>query len=107
MHLIEKGAAVASGPASLRGDKALLCRSMTFDLLNAAPQRLNRPAHRDLRKNAGAGKALAEADDLGIRINHAQLSCGRAFGDQQAAVVGAEVDRRVKLRRLARSDRKS
>src|SRR5262249_14213122 len=43
---------------------------------------------------AGGGNALAQPDDAGERIDHAKAVAGRTR-NQQPAVVGAEVERRI------------
>src|SRR5262249_25849493 len=55
---------------------------------------------RRLADAAGGGDALAEADDAGKSVDDAEPLAGRA-GDQQAAIVGAEVERRIGCARLA------
>jgi hypothetical protein len=54
-------------------------------------QRGERTVHASLREAAGGGQALAQADDAAEAVEHAEaLVAGRA--DQQAAIVGAEIE---------------
>ena len=80
-----------------------------MDLVAANAQRGNGAVDRGLADAAGRRDALAEPDDPRERIDHAKAVAGRT-GDQQAAIVGAEVQRSVdagcRRRRLTRCGRR-
>ncbi len=68
-------------------------------LVAADQERIDRARDRRLADAARGGKALAEANDAGEGIDHAEAVRGRPR-DQQAAIVGAEIERRIgRLRR--------
>ena len=64
------------------------------DLVTADRQRCNRPFNCRFTDGASGGDALAEADDAGEGIDHAE-PVARGKGDQQPAIIGSEVERRV------------
>src|SRR6202012_5816719 len=63
-------------------------------LVAADLQRLDRATDRSLADAARGGDALAEPDDAREGVDHAKTAAGRP-GDQQAAIVGAEIERRI------------
>ena len=60
----------------------------------ADTQRIDRAQDRGLAQPAGAGDALAQADDARERVDHAEAVPRRAC-DQEPAVVGAEIERGI------------
>ncbi len=69
---------------------------MLLDLLLADPERLDRAPHRGARQPAGGFQPDAELHGLGKGIHDLKLTAPR-LGNQHAAAVGAEVQRRIKL----------
>jgi hypothetical protein len=60
-------------------------------------QRFHGPVHRVLRQLAGGIEAFAQPDNPRKRIHHPELTRPRRLGDQQAAIVGAQVKRGIKV----------
>src|SRR4029077_3984345 len=58
-------------------------------------QRLDRARNRRLAEAAGGGDAGAEPDDAREGVDHAE-TVARGTGDQQAAIVGAKIERRIR-----------
>src|SRR4029077_2124490 len=58
-------------------------------------QRLDRARNRRLADAARGGDALAEPDDAREGVDHAETVAG-GTGDQQAAIVGAKIERRIR-----------
>src|SRR5262249_13228385 len=85
---------ISGGAAGLGRDQPQPARLAEPDLVTADRQRRNRPFYRRLADGAGGGDALAEPDDAGEGIDHAE-PVARGTGDQQPAIVGAEVQRSV------------
>src|SRR5215475_916190 len=70
-------------------------RAAAIDHLVAAdPQRLQGTGYGGFTQGPGTGDALAQADDAGKGIDHAE-AVGSRSGDQQSAIIGAEVERRI------------
>ena len=57
-------------------------------------QRLDGAGHGGIRQPAGAMHALAQADDPGERVDD-EKAAPRGPGDQQAAIIGAEIERAI------------
>src|SRR6267143_1591233 len=62
------------------------------DLAGAHPERLDRAGHRRFGQLAAGGQPLAKPHDAGERVDDAKAAARRA-GDQQPAIVGAEIER--------------
>src|SRR5690606_29609859 len=58
-------------------------------------QRLDGTVHRRLAEPPGGGKSLTEAHDARKRVDDAELARPRRHRDEQSAIVGAEIERRV------------
>ena len=67
---------------------------LLLHLVAADRERADRALDRRLADTARGGDALAEPDDAGERVDHAEAVAGRTR-DQQAAIVGAEIERGV------------
>ena len=65
-----------------------------LDLVAANAERGDGALDRGLADAAGRRNALAEPDDPRERIDHAKSVAGRT-GDQEAAIIGAEIERRI------------
>ena len=63
-------------------------------LVAANAQRVDRPHHGGIAQPAGDRHAFSQPDDARERVDHAKAFAGRPR-DQQAAIVGAEVERRI------------
>ena len=86
--------AVLGGAAGLGGDEAGAHNAARVHLVAADLQRLDRALNRRLADAARGGNALAEPDDAGECVDDAKAVAGGP-GDQQAAIVGAEIERRI------------
>src|SRR5690606_23851268 len=64
--------------------------------LRAHPKRAKRPVHRGITQPSGLCQTFAQTDDATESVDH-HKPVFRRPGDQQAAVVGAKVNRRVGL----------
>jgi hypothetical protein len=64
-------------------------------LVSAEAEGFHGAIHGGIGKPAGGGEPLAQPDDAGKAIEHAKALLMRA-GDEQAAIIGAEIKRRVK-----------
>jgi hypothetical protein len=84
--------AVGGAAAGLGGDRAGQLDVAAAQFVGADLQRPERAVHRLLAQLAGLGQTLAQAHDPAERIDHDEVVAGGP-GDQQAAVVGAKVDR--------------
>ena len=84
--------AVARAPAGLGRDAAQLAHVVAADDPGADPERRDRSRDRPLVEPAAAGDPLAEPHDAGEAVDHLERLATR-LGHQQAAVVGAEIER--------------
>jgi len=100
-HPVEEGSAIIGAAARLGRDIAAGGDPALTDLAGAHPKRLDRARHRRLGELATVGQPLAQPHDAGERIDHAKAAARRP-GDQQPAIVGAEIERRIIGLRLAR-----
>ena len=64
---------------------------MALQLAGANSQRLHGAVHRVIREPSGLTDAFAEPDDARKRVDHAKAAA-RGAGEQQPAVVGAEIE---------------
>ena len=83
----------AARQASVAISRRRLAR-LRLDLVAADAQRRDGAVDRGVADTAGRRDPLAEPDDARERIDHAKTVAGRT-GDQQAAIVGAEVQRGI------------
>ena len=105
-HALQEFGAVVGKPAGLGGDQAGAGDAVPLDLGRADLQRLDGALDGRLRQPAAGRHALAEADDARERVDHLEAAPRRA-GHQQAAIVGAEIERGVGgPRRLAHGRRR-
>ena len=66
-------------------------------LFGADRQRADRPVHRLLRQRARLRQAFAKPDDARESVDDGEAAVDRP-GDQQAAIIGAEIDRAIGVR---------
>ena len=92
----EELGAVLGGAASFRGDQAGAGHRPVAHLVPADSERRHRAGDRGIGQPPGRRDALAEPDDAGKRVDHTKAVAGRPR-DQQAAIVGAEVEGGVGL----------
>ena len=92
--------AVLGGAARLCRDQAGAAGAALVHLVATHAERRDGALDRRLADAAGGGNPLAEADDARERVDDAEPLAGRAR-HQQAAIVGAEVERRIGGARLA------
>ena len=93
---VSKAFGVRSGAAGLRRDQPQPPRLSRLDFVAANAQRRNGAFDRRVADAARCRDSFAEAHDPRERIDHAEAILRRAR-DQQATVVGAEVQRRINL----------
>ena len=93
-HAREEFPAVLGDAAGFRGDEARAAHLGAAELGGADFERIERARHGRLREAPRLANALAKADDAREGIDDAEAAARRA-GEQQAAVVGAEVERAV------------
>ena len=91
---VPKAVGVRGRAAGFGRDQPQALGLLGLDLVAADAQRGDGAFDRGLADAAGRRDALAEPDDPRERIDHAKAVAGRT-GDQQAAIVGAEVERRI------------
>ena len=105
---VAKPVGVRGRAAGLRCDQPQRAGLSGADLVAADAERGDGALDRGLADAAGRRDALAEPDDPREGIDHAKSVAGRT-GDQQPAIVGAEVERRVDAgsRRLRAAGRRS
>ena len=90
----EELSAVLGDAAGFRGDEARAPHLGAAELGGADLERIQRARHGGFRQPPRLADALAEADNAREGIDDAEAAARRA-GEQQAAVVGAEVERAV------------
>jgi len=88
----EERRAVGGAAAGLGGDAADVSDPGAAEPPGADLQCIDRAADGGLGKPAAGAQALAEPDDAGKRADHPEAPARGRFGDQHAAVVGAEID---------------
>ena len=93
----ERHASVAISRARVTPRLCILSRQMP----SASMARVDR----GIAEPAGRRHSLAEPDDARERVDHPEAVAIRAR-DQEAAIVGAEIERRVSSPRMCRSDRR-
>ena len=105
LHPGEKGGSVRGAAARLRGDRVEAAHGAPGELVRAGDERGNGAVHGALGKAAGRREPLAEPDDAAEAVHHAKRAAIGRRGDQQAAIVGSEVERGVGGRRRRPSRR--
>ena len=99
--------AIGGAAAGFGGDGARAGDVMRGDLLGADFERFDGARHRRFGKPAARGEAFAQADDARERIDDAERRGRRPLGaaprHQQAAIIGAEIERRIGRFAAARS----
>ena len=93
-HAVEEIAAIFGQPAGLGRDQARAGDAAVAHLVAADAQHLDGAPDRRFPEPSGGGDALAQPDDSGKRIDDAEPVMGGA-GHQQAAIVGAEIERSI------------
>ena len=91
-------AAVGGDAAGLGGDQPRAGYRAPAHLLGADLERFDGPAHGRVGQPARAQHAFAEADDAGERVDD-EKAPARGLGDQQPAIIGAEIERAINERR--------
>src|SRR6185437_6935271 len=94
----EEGRAIAGAPARLGRNVPRLRHAAMGDLPGADLERLQRAQHRRLGEDAAGAQPLAEPHDAREGVDDAEAT-RRAAGDEQAAIVGAEVEGGIYIRR--------
>ena len=89
-----KPSAFDGGAAGFGRDQPQALGLLGLDLVAADAERGDGALDRGLADAAGRRDALAQPDDPRERIDHAEAVAGRT-GDQQPAIIGAEVERGV------------
>ena len=100
-HPGQELAAVGGLAARLGGDGAQAAHRPAREPGGAGMERRHGPVHRHLAEPAGVMQPLAEPHDAAEAVDHPKPVAGRR-ADQQAAIVGAEVERRESGPGLAR-----
>ena len=95
-HPLDELLAVRRPAARLGRDRAGEMDIAAAELVGADLQRPQRAVHRRLVQPPGLGHALAQPDDPAEGIDDGEILARRP-GDQQAAIVGAEIDRGIGL----------
>jgi hypothetical protein len=95
VHPIAKIVAVRRGAAGFGRNQPRARRPLGDDLVAADAQSAERAVDGCVRNPPGLGDALAKPDDARKGIDDAKPGVGRA-GDQQPAVVGAEIERCIR-----------
>ena len=98
-NAVDKLFAVSGPPAGFGCDRAREGDVAAPKLLPAHRKGPDRPVHRILRELSGPGKTLAKANDSGKSIDDRESAVDWS-GNQQAAIVGAEVDCSVGMTRV-------
>ncbi len=95
-YALDKGGAVLGHAAGLGGDggQALGVDALAHQTLGAQGQGVIGPVHRPVVQTARARQAFAQAHDAAEGIHHAK-SVTRRTRDQQAAIIGPQVERAV------------
>ena len=86
--------AVAGRAAGFGGDQPHAGRLVLAELVAALPQRLDCAVHGGIAEPAGDRQPFAEPHDAGKAVEHAKTVLVRTR-DQQAAIVGTEIERRI------------
>ncbi len=93
-HPFEEFEPVARRPAGFGRDQPGASHAAVAHLGAAHPQRLDRAHDRGLAEEARARDALPQPDDARERVDHAK-AVARGARHQQAAIVGAEIERGI------------
>ena len=93
LDTVEKGRAVVGRAAGFRGDQPDPPQGADRQLVGAYPQRLDGAIHRRLSKPAIGRQPFAQPHDARECVDDAELARASGNGDEQPAVVGAEVER--------------
>jgi len=88
--------------AGLRGDHAHTAQSPSVELLRADGERLHGTLHRRLAQAPVCRKPFAQAYDAGERIDDAEAAGSARGGNQQSAIIGAQIKGGVKRFALTR-----
>lgn len=105
---IDEFFAVGGGAAGFRRDETRARDTASVHLVAAYIERIQRARHRRIAQPAGGVETFAEADDARKGIDDTQAfralrhACAGRTRDQQAAIVGAEVERGINIRMGAR-----
>lgn len=86
---------VGGAAAGLGGDGAGGADASPGDAARTTIERVDRPLHAGIAETAGARQTLAEPDRTGERIEDGDRAVRARTADQQSAIVGAEIHRRI------------
>ncbi len=89
--------AVFGGTAGFGRDQSHAADFTPGELGGADAQGLDGTIHGVLRQTTGGRQPLTQADDARKGIDDAKLAGPGRLGDQQAAIVGTEIERRVEI----------
>ena len=101
-HPFDELFAVGRAAAGLGRDRAGQVDVAPAQLVGADVERAERPLHRFLAQPARFREPFAQAHDAAEGVDHGEVLARRA-GDQEPAIVGAEVQRGIGLPPLGRS----
>ena len=90
----EEGGAVLGAAAGFGGDRLEVPDRAAAELLGAGREGGERAVHRRLGQPSGGGQAFAESDDAAEAVHHAEAAM-RGGAYQQAAIIRAEIERRI------------
>ena len=90
--------AIGGDAAGLGGDQPRAGHRAAAHLLGADLERFDGAAHGRVGQPARAQHAFAETDDAGERVDD-EKAPARGLGDQQPAIIGAEIERAINRRR--------
>ena len=93
LDAVEELLAVVGRAAGFGGDQPRAPDRAAGELVGADLQRLDGAVHGRLAEAAARRQPLAQPDDARERVDDAELAGPRRHGDQQPAIVGAEVER--------------
>jgi len=98
-HPFDEGLAVLGGAAGLGGDggEAAGVQPLAGHALGAQGQGVIGPVHGAVIQTAGEGQAFAQPDDAAEAVDHPE-PVARGARDQQAAIVGPQVERAIEGR---------
>ena len=95
---VDELAAIGGDAAGLGGDQPRARHRAPPHLVGADLERLDGAVHGRVGQPARAQHAFAETDDAGERVDD-EKAAPRGLGDQQPAIIGAEVERAINRRR--------
>ena len=101
-HAVDEAVTIVGAAAGLSGDGAGQAHATALHLGGAELEGLDGAVHRFGGQTPALRHALAEANDAGKRVDDL-IAAGALPGDQQATVIGAEIQRGHNLTGLSRT----